>query len=283
MRAATRYPLYAAVACAAGFLAVLILAYGGGPFAHADAVALHGLTTLDTPSVEPVAADIALSMNPAPMLTMLAVLCVVGLVIGRGRQVGVAFLAVAGANITAQLLKSSLAHVRFDSVLGSDQIDAAALPSGHATAVMSIALAAVLIAPRAARPVTAAFLGAYTCAVCFSVLILGWHFPSDMLAGMLIATGFGCLSLVALRLGEEHEGAPSRGDRWGGTAFEEWAAGAIAVTLLVAVAVGVAIARAGPIADYARENTAAAATAALVLAVGASLLMGFAALARERG
>lgn len=283
MRPSILYSLLAALACAAGFLLVLVFAYGGGEPAHADAVALHGFMTLDTPSVDRLAAPIALSMNPVPMLIVVSLICGAGLLAGRKRHVLVALAAVAGTNVTAQILKVALAHDRFDSVLGSDQIEAAALPSGHATAVMSLALAAVLIAPRAVRPLAAVLSGAYACAVCFSVLVLGWHFPSDMVAGMLIATGFGCLSLVALRYSEGRAPDAAESRSWGGSAFEEWAAGAIVAALLGALVLAVALTRAGPIVDYARANTAATAMALLVLAVGASLLAGFAALARERG
>ncbi len=261
----------------------MLVAYGSGQAARWDAIALHGFMTLDTPALDRVSADVALSVDSGPFLVIGVVMCVLGFAAGRSRQVGVALVVVASANLTAQILKVVLAHDRFDAVLGSDQVDAAALPSGHATAAMSLAIAAVLIAPRAVRPLAAALAGAYVLAVSFSILVLGWHFPSDVVAGMLVATGFGCLALAALReWGVETSEEPGVGSPAGG-AFEEWAAGAVAAALLGAVAFGVALARGGAIVAYARDNTASVATALVVMALGASLLAGFVALARERG
>lgn len=280
-RAAIPRALIGALFCAAAFIVVLVLAYGSGTIAHADAVALHGFTTLDTPSVDRLATPVALSMNLEPMLMVLGVLCVLGLAAGRGRHVLLAFAAVAAANVTTQVLKVVLAHERFDPVLGLDQVDAAALPSGHATAAMSIAVAAILIAPRAWRPVVAALSGGYVAAVCFSILVLGWHFPSDVLAGMLVATGFGCLALAVLRSSDVRLRVERTRPGKAAGALDEWAAGAVAAGVLALVGVGVAAARAGAIVDYARDNTVATATAGLVLALGVSLLVAFAALARE--
>lgn len=278
----TRYLLSAAVACALAAMVVLLAAYGWGPAANLDVAALHGFMSLDTPSVDRLAGRIALSMNVAPMLVILTALCLAGLAAGRSRQVVTALGVVAAANLTTQILKAVLAHPRFDAALGPVQPAAAAFPSGHATAVMSLAVAALIIAPRRIRPVVAALSAIYVLAVSLSVLILGWHFPSDVVGGMLVATGYGCLGLALMRTlagGRAPTGSVSLSRP--GTALEEWAAGALALALALALAVGIALARAGEIVGYARAHTATTATAMLVAALGASLLAGFASLARD--
>src|SRR3954454_7543704 len=59
--------------------------------------------------------------------------------------------------------------------------------SRHATAALTLALCAVLVAPRRLRPVVA-FLGAlFAAAVAYAILILAWHFPSDVLGGFFVA------------------------------------------------------------------------------------------------
>ena len=35
-------------------------------------------------------------------------------------------------------------------------------------------------------------------AVSTSLLVLGWHFPSDVLGGLLLASGFFCLAVAAI-------------------------------------------------------------------------------------
>src|SRR5207237_1135091 len=82
--------------------------------------------------------------------------------------------------------------------LGHAQLGAASYPSGHATASMSLAFAAVLVAPAAWRPVVAALGALFSLAVCESILLLAWHFPSDVLGGYLVATSFACLVVAAL-------------------------------------------------------------------------------------
>ncbi len=80
-------------------------------------------------------------------------------------------------------------------------MDAEAYPSGHATSAMSIALAAVLVAPPRLRVAVACGAAAYVIAVSTSLLVIGWHLPSDVLGGLLITSGFFFLVVAALRVG----------------------------------------------------------------------------------
>ncbi|MEA2321086.1 MAG: hypothetical protein QOD81_936, partial [Solirubrobacteraceae bacterium] len=88
-----------------------------------------------------------------------------------------------------------------------DQVGDAAWPSGHATAAMTLALCAVLVAPPAMRAVTALAGGAFAAAVGYSVIVLAWHYPSDVLGGFLVAGAWAALAVAVLRVVEKRPAA----------------------------------------------------------------------------
>ena len=98
------------------------------------------------------------------------------------------FAAMLGAGVTTQVLKPLLATQR-DFPLGH-YMGPEAYPSGHTTAVMSFALALVIVAPPRWRPLAAAAGGLLTVGTVYSILILGSHYPSDVIGGFLVATGW---------------------------------------------------------------------------------------------
>jgi membrane-associated phospholipid phosphatase len=131
-------------------------------------------------------------------------LVVAGLAIGaiaiarRRLRVGAAALAaIAGANVSTQILKPLLGTIEpFDAARHLP----AAFPSGHATVAMSVALALVLVVPSASRPLAALFGAGYAAAMGVGLLALGWHYPSDVAAGYLMATAWAAAAgAVALR------------------------------------------------------------------------------------
>ena len=134
-------------------------------------------------------------------MLMLAVLFAWGWALGRRREALGAVALVAGANLTGLILQVALAHPRFHPILGANQVGAEAYPSGHATSAMSIALAAVLVAPARLRVAVASGAAAYVIAVSTSLMMLGWHFPSDVLGGLLVSSGFFFLAVAAIRVG----------------------------------------------------------------------------------
>jgi membrane-associated phospholipid phosphatase len=269
MRRPVKSPLLAAAACLAAFMAVFGCAHAIGPVGRLDAIALHGLMTLDTQMSDPIGYVIAHSADPAPLAAMLGVLFALGWALGRRREAVAAVALVGGANITAQALKILVAHPRFYSVLGTDQVGAAAFPSGHATASMSIALAAVLVAPPRVRIAVAAGAAAYAIAVSTSILVLGWHFPSDVLGGMLLASGFFFCAVAALRASAT--GVADVAARAGAGLVLVRRLGEAAVVGLAGAAL-VALVSAGGLLAFARVNTTATAAALAVAAAAAGLL-----------
>jgi membrane-associated phospholipid phosphatase len=153
----------------------------------------------------------------------------------RGRR-DLAFVAIAtlaGANLTTTVLKPLLG--RTDPLGGeaARKIVEASFPSGHATAAMSLALVAVIVAPRAWRPWVAAIAAGYAACVGVGLVLLVAHYPSDVVGGYLVAAGWaGAMSAIALR--HRESSAPDTGPELRGPQAPRGAAVAV-------MAVGVAL------------------------------------------
>jgi membrane-associated phospholipid phosphatase len=268
-----RSPLVPLLLAVAGALAlaltgVLALAV---PAAHErDAAVLHGFVALDGPRVHDLVRMVAGLADP-PVYAAFG-LAIVAVALGRGlgaRAVAVvALLTVTG--VCSQALKQLLAQPRFEAWLGSEQIGEASWPSGHATAAMTLGLCAVLVAPPAARLGVALCGGAYAAAVGYAVVVLGWHFPSDVLAGFLLAGTWTALAVAALRVVERRSPAERGSWRW----QRPWAAAGVAAVAALAAAI-VSAAHRDEVTLYASERptliVAALAIAALAGALAAGL------------
>lgn len=170
---------------------IYLAAFHVDPLQSADAHVLAALTRIEDTPLDRLTELILDLMHPLVYALACAGLLVWG---WRRRGRGSALVAAAlliGANLTAQLLKPALAEPRLHEVL-ERQIDAVSWPSGHATAAAALGLAVLLLAPRAA-PVALAF----ALAVGISVMVHGWHFPSDVLGGYAVA---GTWAAAAVRL-----------------------------------------------------------------------------------
>jgi membrane-associated phospholipid phosphatase len=133
--------------------------------------------------------------NPLSYALLVLGVAAGGLLGGRPRAGLVAAGAMVAASATSQLLKALLASPR--PLLGL--MDPSSWPSGHATNAMIFAFALGMIAPPRWRPLVGAFGGLLTVATVYSLLLLGSHYPSDVLGGLLVATAWGSLALIPLR------------------------------------------------------------------------------------
>jgi len=266
------------LASAGAALALLILTwfltFHVGVLRRADVRILGGFADLRRPRVDPVASFIANLCDPQPYVYFVGAL--VGLALARRRprvalMIGVI---VFGANATTQLLKPLLAEPRF-VLSGQTPIGAASWPSGHATAAMSLALCAVLAAPARLRPVMAALGAVFAVAVSYSFLTLGWHYPSDVLGGFLVAAAWALLGLGALlavdarhprRVSTGVAERPSRGEALGPS-------GAVSLGVLVLAGL-VAIARPRAMVAYAQAHATFVAGAATIGALALALALG---------
>jgi membrane-associated phospholipid phosphatase len=179
-------PFLAAFACLVGLVVVGWLALAV-PAAHErDSAMLHGFVGLDRPEIHRAVWFMAHLCDTLPYA--LAGLLCVGMALARRRWwralAVVALLPVTGA--TTQILKQLFAEPRVQHWL-HEQVFASSWPSGHSTAAMTLALCAVLVAPPALRAAAAVLGGAFAIAVGYALLVLGWHYASDVLGGFLVA------------------------------------------------------------------------------------------------
>lgn len=193
-----KVPLAACFVCLSCLALLALLALGVDAGRHAD-VRLF-LRLAEDPRAEggTLPDTIAALADPLPMLVMLVVACAVALVRGRPSDALAALLVVAGANLTTQLLKFALAHPRLKAAIGADPFEPSTFPSGHTTAAVSIAIAYAFVVPGRLRGLTLAAGSAFALAVGLSVVAIGWHYPSDVLGGILVAASWG-FAVLALR------------------------------------------------------------------------------------
>jgi membrane-associated phospholipid phosphatase len=203
MHARVRYGLLVAAASAAGVALLRWLAFRV-PAAHRrDALALHDFMSLDRPLTHHLASVVAHMASPVEFGLIGATLVAIALLRGRPWLAAAAGAILLGSAITTDyILKPALAAPRFADVLAFHQIDAKAFPSGHATASMALALTAVLVVGPRLRPFVVGLGALFAIAVSYSLLSLGWHFPSDVIGGYLVAAGWTGLAVAALSLRE---------------------------------------------------------------------------------
>jgi membrane-associated phospholipid phosphatase len=261
------------------FLAVVtwFIAFHVGLVERVDASVLRGFAGLRRPWIDSKAYNIATLCNAKPYVLLCAVLLLAALILRRGR-IAVAVVGILlGANLTTQILKSLLTQshpVKFylDGML---MVQGSAWPSGHATAAMSLALCAVLVARARWRPAVAALGAAFAIAVSFSFLILIWHYPSDVLGGFLVAgtwtlLGVGCVWTADARWPRRaRRSSPVRL-----TAREALGPPAIALLGALALVGVVALARPHPVVAYARAHTAFVIGATMIGVLGFTLAIG---------
>jgi membrane-associated phospholipid phosphatase len=278
-------PLVLAGVCWIAFAAVLAVAYWL-PFGRwADGWAVEGFLNLQRPWLNDIAQPVAKLADPGPFAILTALLAGVALWRRRPRHALAVLLLLGGANLVTQTLKVVLAHPRPHPFLKHAQLGVDAFPSGHATASMALACAAVLVAPHAWRPLVAAVGALFALAVSESIMLLGWHFPSDVAGGFLVATSCALVTLAALRAAEQRW--PERTGREAAKRALADADGrriAVAAVCLIAVAGAVvAIAAGGRTLHYADRHTTAVAAALVVAAMSAVLPASLVALgARQR-
>jgi membrane-associated phospholipid phosphatase len=166
-------------------------------FKRADVSVLGGFAQLGVrPGVNRLTTFVAGLCDPQRYVFLAAIPVIVAMARRRWRVAAMLMMILLAANETTQLLKPLLAAPR-DYVSWSP-IGTGSWPSGHATAAMSLALCAVIAAPSRMRPAVAAVMSVFAIAVSYSFLELGWHYPSDVFGGFLVAATWTLLGVAAL-------------------------------------------------------------------------------------
>lgn len=191
------------------FSALTVIAFHAPVAQSVDRAALQGFQ-IGRNSAEPANVHhVAHSAKPLPLALMLGAAVAVALVRRQPRRAVAAVAIVTGAGVLTQVLKTALATPRAAAAAATYSVNAASYPSGHATATLSLVLAALVVVPGRLIPLTAIAGGVWSLAVSFAMLILHRHFPSDLLAGYLVAGVCGLVVVAWLRPGEPG-GAPVR-------------------------------------------------------------------------
>jgi membrane-associated phospholipid phosphatase len=191
-------PLIAAAACLVALAVTGVLAYLV-PIAHwHDSATLQGFVALNQPQRTGLLDRMAHLADPPSYALIGFSLAALAAARGRRRVAVAILLVLVLSGLTTQTLKPLLAQPRYDEWLGSGQILAASWPSGHAAAAMTLALLGILAAPARLRPTVGAVGAAFAFGVATSIMALGWHFPSDVLGGFLVAGFWVALAVAAL-------------------------------------------------------------------------------------
>jgi membrane-associated phospholipid phosphatase len=203
-----RRPLAFAAACAALATAVYLIAMHVALAQRVDLHVLEGLMHRQTPERASLATDLVHLFNPQPYAVLVAALVVGALVAGRVRTGLAVGAAIACANVTTQLLKPALAVQR--PYPADHYMAAAAWPSGHTTAVVSLLLGLVIVLPPRLRPPVAVLGGGLALLALGSIVLLGGHYPSDVLGGVLVAGAWSAVALAVSGSGRAPTAARSR-------------------------------------------------------------------------
>lgn len=117
----------------------------------------------------------------------LAVALLVAVAVVRHRYVAAAAagVVVLGANVTTQLIKA----VSERSDFGFLTVES--FPSGHATVVSSLVLAALLVAPGQALTTVSLVGSAAITVTAAAMLVASWHRPADILGALLVSLVWG--------------------------------------------------------------------------------------------
>ena len=168
--------LLAAALGAVGVVAVYVLAVVDPAGRALDEAVLSWAAALGSPVQSEVLAGLGL-VGTTSVLVAVAGLAGVALVRGRPARAAVVVAVVLAAQAVTQTLKA---------VLPRAGTDGNSLPSGHVTVVASLVVAAVLVLPRALRPVVAVAGVGLVAVTGVLTMLADWHRPSDVLAAVLV-------------------------------------------------------------------------------------------------
>lgn len=166
-----------------------------------DAVGLYDFTQLRRFRFDLLGKRFLHLLDPLPFIVWGAGLVAVAYRRRQPRLALVVALVLALAPLSAEVLKPLLAYPHVQ--LSWKPVNPASWPSGHSTAAMTLALCAILVAPRRLRPAVAVLGLAFAAAVGVTLLVLAWHMPSDVFGGYLLAAFWVSLAIAVLRSCEQ--------------------------------------------------------------------------------
>jgi membrane-associated phospholipid phosphatase len=193
-----RLMLISAGAFAVAAAAVWLVAFRTAMGVRWDATIVTGFTELRGPRVDRLSEAVAHLADPVPFGLAAGAIIMVGLVRRRPWLAGMTLGVLVSVSVTTQALKMVTAEPRLASAMTGGHVAAASWPSGHVTAAMTMALCAVVVVPARWRSLAIAAGAPFTIGVAYSVLVLGWHLPSDVLGGFCVATAWTLVGVAAV-------------------------------------------------------------------------------------
>jgi membrane-associated phospholipid phosphatase len=278
MRRSSLLAAVGAAAFVAGAIIVWALAYRTTFGARLDATTLNGFVGLSTPGIQAVARSVVHLADPGPFAVSTAAIVSLALLRRRPRLACMAVVVLVGANLTTQALKLVTDEPRGIDSMSGGPISLELWPSGHATASMTLALCLVAVAPPRLRPFAAALGGMFALSVVYSLLVLGWHYPSDVVGGFCVAAAWTLTGVATIWAVEKRRpaGAAYAQARTSDTVLAPAAPAALTALGVAGMIAAAALARPEAALAYAEANTAFIVAAT---AIGSSALALAAALA----
>jgi len=270
--------LWLAAASVAAAFVVWFAAIHVGAGRTLDDRALQTFTGVGRPPLTPTIDGIAGLADPWPFIAIGLALVAVALLRRRWWMAALVPAILLAANGTTQLLKPALGDLRIVRLNGFDGIYLGSWPSGHSTAAMSLALCLVLVAGPRMRPLAALLGAGYAVAVGYALVVLGYHLPSDVLGGYLVAATFTLLGAAALAALEARLPAVAATDPPPALSAPALAAYASAIVALVGVVL--VVRRPGTPVDALQHPTAVLAGVGIA-ALGLALTTGLARVLRR--
>ena len=146
----------------------------------------------------------ALNLVSFGSVVLSLLLCVTLAMVRRRLDLALAAaLLIGGANLTTRILKFDVFH-RIDQGQNS-------LPSGHTTVVLSIALAAVIVAPSTWRATVAIGVSATASLVGVALVLGRYHRPSDVIAATFVCVFWAAAGLLTAALVRHRPPLPAAG------------------------------------------------------------------------
>lgn len=179
-------------------IGLAVVAGGVGSDAERAAIKAAGLRAGRTSDAIIETAQFVTWLGDAGQRTLFMVLAAAWLVWKKRIRTAVVMLVIPPlAGATSSILKEAFSRARPEVIPHLDTFGNFSYPSGHATGAAVVALLAALLLPTRGRALWMLVAVAVAAAIGGSRILLGVHWPSDVVAGWMLGTAFALGGLYA--------------------------------------------------------------------------------------
>jgi len=179
--------------CVLGFAATFLIALHTSEGLHDDAALYRHVSGNAALPVKAAGYRALVGIDVGSVAVATLLLAGVALMRRRAERALAAVAVVVASVVSAEALKHGLPHL--GGAIPAGRIPG--FPSGHTSIAVSLGLALVLAAPPVLRPAAALVGAAYGAGIGLAVIVLGWHYPSDVV-GAFFLCGFWAAVVGAL-------------------------------------------------------------------------------------